>query len=138
MKQVYQIDSNGFYQCPVILDDDTPLAPNQVETIFPEGMYKPQWVNGAWVESEDPATILINVKSSKIAELNYQFQLTMANGFTSSADGTSRTFPLDQNSMLKWTGAMSVVDSNVVTNPLIIKDINGNQVTVTHSFNRQL
>jgi hypothetical protein len=49
MKQVFKIDSNGFYVEPVILqaNDKTPI--DCVETM-PPSLFKAKFLDGAWVE----------------------------------------------------------------------------------------
>lgn len=50
LKQVYKIDSNGFYIEPVIIQDNEPIPSNCVEEMPIKGLYKPKQENGKWVE----------------------------------------------------------------------------------------
>lgn len=50
MKQVFRFDSNGFYIEPVILQGNS-FTPADCTEIQPQdGLFKGQFVNGAWVE----------------------------------------------------------------------------------------
>lgn len=102
--------------------------------------YQPKFdlTNNVWIEGYTSAQILSIAAQVKIDELNIAFQSTVNQGFSSSADGTARTYPLDPSNMVKWSGAMSVVDNNSVSANLIIKDIAGNKVTVTPDQFKQL
>lgn len=60
MKKVLKIDMNGFYIEDVILNDNETMPSNCVETVCPEGFYKPKWDGSTWVEGlsvEEIATI---------------------------------------------------------------------------------
>jgi hypothetical protein len=50
MKQVFKIDSNGFYIEPVILQDDEKLGNNLIDIAISEGFYRPKWYGKKWVE----------------------------------------------------------------------------------------
>jgi hypothetical protein len=51
MKQVYRIDSQGYFIEPVTLDPGEPLPPDCVDVEMPDGLYKPRYVNGIFVSS---------------------------------------------------------------------------------------
>jgi hypothetical protein len=92
MKQIYRFDSNGFYIEPLLIDDKMPI-PNDCTEIKPiDGLYKAQFVNGAWVEAETSATLLQYAKDAKKAELNMKCDLAIMGGFTSSALGVEHTY----------------------------------------------
>ncbi|MBS4200274.1 hypothetical protein KHA93_11595 [Bacillus sp. FJAT-49732] len=51
MKQVYKINSEGFYIEPVIIDEDVEETPeNCVELAPSDGMYRPKWTGTEWIE----------------------------------------------------------------------------------------
>lgn len=49
MRQVFKIDSSGFYIEPVILNDESTPS-NCVEVVPPQGLYKLKWNGSSWVE----------------------------------------------------------------------------------------
>jgi hypothetical protein len=49
MKQVYKIDSSGFYVEPVILKNGEKTPSDCVE-VMPASLYKAKWMNGVWSE----------------------------------------------------------------------------------------
>lgn len=67
MRQFYRIDDDGYYIEPIVLDavenpkGDTytdpetglkyELPPNTVIDSFPDGLFRPRFVNGEWLES---------------------------------------------------------------------------------------
>lgn len=56
---------------------------------------------------------------------------SLMQGFTSSADGTARIYGLDATAMSKWTGIMSVINAGTLTSNVVVKDLSGNQVSLT-------
>jgi len=50
MKLVRKIDTNGLFVEDVILDDDTTLPPNLINTPVPGGFYRPKWTGKEWIE----------------------------------------------------------------------------------------
>jgi hypothetical protein len=50
MKQVYKIDSDGFYLEPVIIEDADTLPDNCVEEFPTKGLYKHRWNGQEWEE----------------------------------------------------------------------------------------
>lgn len=89
-----------------------------------------------WVY-EPAAATLADAKTRKLAELNAAFNASLMNGFTSSADGTSRTYPIDPVSMEKLTSASTVINGGKVAS-IVIKDFNGNRVTLTSAQYQQM
>lgn len=107
MKIAYQFDSNGFYVEDVILSDNEEI-PGDCTIIKPQnGLYKPQFVNSAWIEGKAQADILADAKAAKIAQLSASFDATMASGFTSSALGVSHTYPSDLQAMIFFNATMN-------------------------------
>lgn len=49
-KQVYQIDSNGIYIKPIIIDDGAEIASDIVEIPPPQGLYRARWTGTEWIE----------------------------------------------------------------------------------------
>ena len=49
MKQIYRIDSNGFYIEPIIIEDDKILTNNLIN-IEPPQLYKAKWMGDKWIE----------------------------------------------------------------------------------------
>lgn len=140
MKPCWEVDSNGNIIEHYMWNDDEIESARQAGKVvvdFPwsdsQTFYQPKYnaTSNTWVEGFTTDQILAVVKQRKIGELSLQFNNTVAGGFNSSADGTARTYPLDPASMIKWSGAMSIVDANTSSNSLTVKDINGNQVVVT-------
>lgn len=79
-------------------------------------------LNAAWFNVQ---------KAEKKASLLQSFGASLLNGFTSSADGTSRTYAIDAVAMGKWTGALAVINSGKATANMTVKDFSGNKVTLT-------
>lgn len=52
MRQVYKINSVGFYEEPVVIADEDESVEGYlfVETPPPEGLYKPKWTGDTWIE----------------------------------------------------------------------------------------
>lgn len=50
-KEVYQIDSNGYFIKPIWIDENQSLPNNCVLVRPTEGLFKAQFFNGAWVEN---------------------------------------------------------------------------------------
>jgi hypothetical protein len=50
MRQVFRYDTEGFYIEPVILQNDQEIPNDCSDKIPSEGLYKPQFVDGEWVE----------------------------------------------------------------------------------------
>lgn len=50
MKQVFKIDSDGFYLEPVILSDNEAIPSDCVEEFPTEGMFKHKWNGTVWEE----------------------------------------------------------------------------------------
>lgn len=67
MKQVYKIDSEGYYIKPLLVEN-TPS--NCVEVAPPNGLYKARYVEGQWVEglSQSEVDSLKNVPQQPSAE----------------------------------------------------------------------
>jgi|GEM_PF-5591944 len=100
----YIVDSNGYMLEPVVdlsaatKDGDTVNGQTIVVTRCPDGMYKPQWSNGAWVDAQAPsaAELLAQAQQTQIAVLTAARDSAIASaGFTSAADGTSRQYRSD-------------------------------------------
>jgi hypothetical protein len=95
--------------------------------------------NGAPVSTPIPDSVkLTNAQQAKKAELTKAFAASLLNGFTSTADGTSRTYAIDPVAMGKWTGAMSVINSGKGQANITVKDFNGNKVTLTSAQFQQM
>jgi hypothetical protein len=92
LKQVYKMDSSGFYVEPVILNEGDTIPEDCTEIQPSDGLYKAKFVDSAWVESETDATLLQYAKDAKKAELNKKCDLTIMGGFTSSALGAPHTY----------------------------------------------
>lgn len=92
MRQVYKIDSNGFYVEPVILQDDESTPGDCLEVIPPEGFVKLQWNGTQWVEGMDQAELLPIKKEAKKIELNANCDNTIMAGFSSNALGVAHTY----------------------------------------------
>lgn len=95
--------------------------------------------NGQLVHSNAPTAQqqLDTAKRKRIADLQQQFQTSLLNGFTSSADGTARTYAIDPVAMSKWTGALANINSGKITS-VNLKDFSGNRLTLTGSQFQQM
>lgn len=93
MKQVFRIDSNGYYVEDVILEDYETIPSDCVEVVPPTGLYKAQFVNGAWVEGKSQSDILADAKVSKKDDLQNKCDVALAGGFVSSALGVEHNYP---------------------------------------------
>jgi hypothetical protein len=51
MKQVYRIDGDGYFIEPVIISLGQPIPNNCVDVEMREGLYRPRYVDGAFVSS---------------------------------------------------------------------------------------
>jgi hypothetical protein len=81
MKQVFKIDSNGFYVEPVILQDNDKTRSDCVETM-PPSLFKAKFLDGAWVEGATTSEItdLKNVPQpvSELEEIKKNQELMQA------------------------------------------------------------
>lgn len=50
MKKVIRVDINGFFVDDLILDDNGITPINCIDTICPDGLYKPKWTGSVWIE----------------------------------------------------------------------------------------
>jgi hypothetical protein len=57
LKQVFRIDTTGYFIEPVILGDNETTPQNCVELMPTMGLYKAQYVNGQWREALPPEEI---------------------------------------------------------------------------------
>lgn len=138
MKLAYQYDINGFYVEDLILSDNATIPSNCTNIKPPDGLFKGQFTNGAWIEGKAQTDILTGLKVAKKTQLQQSFQVSLLNGFTSNADGTSRTYAIDPVAMGKWVGALAVINSGKGTASMTIKDFNGNKVTLTSAQFQQM
>lgn len=76
-------------------------------------------------------------QNAKLAQLEQAFNNSLLNGFTSTADGTSRLYPIDPLNMAKLTSGHTVINSGKVSS-ITIKDFNGNRVTLTGAQFQQM
>jgi hypothetical protein len=138
MIQVYKIDSDGYFIEPVLVDKLSNMDSDCVSTPPPQGLVKLRYTNGKWIEGETTANILAATKAMKKARLAESFDASLMNGFTSTADGTSRTYAIDPVSMGKWTGALAVINSGKAIQNMTVKDFNGNKITLTSAQFQQM
>lgn len=54
MKQVYQIDNNGYYTKPVIIAVNEDIPDDCIEIQPPNGLYRAKWNGLEWVEKGTP------------------------------------------------------------------------------------
>lgn len=52
MKQFYEIDEQGYYIQPVILNAFDNVNGNCVELHPPHGLFKPKWTGAEWIEGK--------------------------------------------------------------------------------------
>lgn len=95
----HKIDADGYYVEDVFVD------PNNVpDDVIVEGwnipLAKPKWDGTQWVEGKPVSDILSVVKSVKLEELKTKCAEVIQSGFTSTALGTSHTYPSDPTSMI--------------------------------------
>lgn len=56
--QVHRVDKDGFYMEPVLIEQNNVIEDENIVTIDPpEGLYKPRWLDGEWVEGLTPEEI---------------------------------------------------------------------------------
>lgn len=92
MKMAYKFDINGFYVEDILLED-ADIIPKDCTGIRPQdGLYKAQFVNGAWVEGMAQNDVLTLARNLKISELNSKYQQAINGTFTSNALGVSHTY----------------------------------------------
>jgi hypothetical protein len=51
MKIVYRIDQNGFFVEEVQINENEEIPSDCVDCDFPQGLYKPRYINGEFVSS---------------------------------------------------------------------------------------
>lgn len=77
---------------------------------------------------------LDDIKQQRISYVNEQFAMTMAAGFTSSADGTSRTYPGDVGTLDELLQLRSVLNANDFPSAGVdVLDIAGNHITMNQT-----
>lgn len=97
---VYKFDSNNYYLEDVEINDNDPIPSNCTPVKPLDGLYKAQFVNNTWIETRSESDILADLKEMKKAELDNNFNQTLMSGFTSSALGTSHSYPCDIQAMI--------------------------------------
>lgn len=92
MKQVFRYDQNGFYIEPVLLQDGEPIPTDCTEIQPQDGLYKGQFVKGAWVEGMAQSDLLPILRTQKINQLRASFNQAVNGTFTSNALGVAHTY----------------------------------------------
>lgn len=122
MKQVYRIDSDGFYIEPVIIEDDQIIPSDCVELRPLDGLFKGKYTNGEWTEglSQDEIDNLIgntleNVKKNKLEELNNMCENTILGRFKANLDGVEYEFSYDDKAQSRFNGAPYLFSSMITT-----------------------
>jgi hypothetical protein len=64
---VYRYDNNGYYIEPVYISEGEPIPSDCTDIPLPKINYKPQFVNGKWIEtlSQDEINALLNTPKPK-------------------------------------------------------------------------
>jgi hypothetical protein len=114
MKQVYKIDSKGFYVEPVILSESEVLPSDCVEVIPTEGLFKAKWNGIAW---EEGAVIdhLAIAKESKMAELDAKCKESILGYFKATVDTVEYSFSNDMEAQSNFKDGMWALENNKVT-----------------------
>ncbi|SFU71368.1 hypothetical protein [Alicyclobacillus macrosporangiidus] len=88
--------------------------------------------NGQLVKTVTDAQLLAEAQQARIAFLDQQLTATYNAGFTSSATGTSITWPFDDKSQIKWNWLLSVIAAGTFpASGVQVKDLAGNTYTIT-------
>jgi hypothetical protein len=88
LKQVFRFDENGYFLEPVILKDNETIPNDCTDGRPPNGLYKPKFVDGAWVHglTQEEIDAIVNVPKpisetellkKQVADLQYEL---MVNG----------------------------------------------------------
>lgn len=94
---------------------------------------KDAWIYTAPTDAEQLAT----AKDAKRASIQKSFNDAIAAGFASKADDTSRTYPIDDKAITKWTGILSAINAGVAPKSVKVWDINGNSTILTQTQYKQ-
>lgn len=77
MKQVYEIDDNGFYAKPAIIKDDDLIPDSCVIYKWDKPLYKPKWNGSEWFEGATPEEIAeLNVLNNQPQEPTTEERIT--------------------------------------------------------------
>jgi hypothetical protein len=122
MKQVYKIDSEGFYVEPVILSEGEELPSDCVEVAIPEGLYKAKFDGTAFVEGLTQLEIdtlsgntLDQLKEKKINELDEACNLAIINGFDYTIDTVSYHFSCSLSAQANFQGTDTLFKDGAIT-----------------------
>lgn len=147
MTYYVQSDSNGninaYYTDDFFYPNGIPVTAIQItdqqwkDSVDNPGKYIVQ--NGSFILAPPPTDQeqLDDAKQSKKTSLSQDFETSIIQGFNSNADGTSRTFAIDQTAMTRWTGTLANINDGSITS-VNLKDINGNRVTLDATQFKQM
>lgn len=140
--KVSAINSDGTVTLLRPEPDDYVLQPNELDIDivgYPNGLHLPKWdaTNKQWVEGKTADEMLEINRTAKLAENVKAYEASLAKGFTSKADGTSRTYAIDPMAMSKWTGTLSNINAGTISS-VNIKDFNGNKLTLNATQFKQM
>lgn len=121
MKQVFKFDIDGFYLCPVIIDDNEPIPSDCTNIKPPNGLYKGQFKNNIWVEAEDQSVlntlkseILEQIRVAKQKELEDSCSADLTYGYQYIVSGVQYRFSFDLEAQANFQGALRLLESGVV------------------------
>lgn len=142
----HTIDANGYMLEPIIVTDSIKDGDKWTDgntviiTRCPDGFYKPQWTGTVWMDAEAPtaAEQLASAQQAQKAFLNQSFNEVIGKGFSSPVSETDVTYAIDPIAMGKWSGTMVNINSGLLTSNIIVKDIDGNKVTLTPDQFKQM
>lgn len=123
MKKLHKIDSNGFYLEDVIIEDDKQIPHDCIDTLLPDGFFKPQYVNGSWVESLTKDNInsilglsLVDLKQQKINELDQACKNAILANFTATLNNIDYEFAYDDRAQSRFNGVGILFLNNLIAN----------------------
>lgn len=138
MRRVYQIDTSGKYLTDVILNDSETTPSDCIDVSPPQGLYILKWNGSQWVEGMSDVDLLNMFKSQKIAELKQSFGSTLFQGFTSTADETSRVYGFSADDSTHWDWIRGMTSAPNCPSTIPVKDINGSRLSLSIPQAQQL
>lgn len=90
------------------------------------------YLNNAWVyTAPTSAEQLAASKNAQKQIIDQAYNDAELAGFTSTADGTSRTYAFDETAQKRWSWLREAVNAGTLPNPMAVKDITGAVVSLT-------
>ncbi|GEO26217.1 hypothetical protein AAC03nite_20020 [Alicyclobacillus acidoterrestris] len=122
-------------ECAGVLGPIDELDPTATDAWQNPSFYTVQ--NGALVKTATPDQLLVQARQIQLNAIQAGYNATISAGFMSNATGQPDTYAIDESAYSKWTGILSTIAAEIAPEAITVKDISGNQVTLTQSQFKQ-